>query len=311
MCEGFWNNKSKTRKQKNKTSSISKRKTTRDSTAVVHSTHKLLTMPATQTIAFSAVKVGMTADIKGQMCEITEVKVMPAKNANQRSKVKVVGKTSSGKSASVTKPEDRTITVSGSHQCEASSDEENASNTRRQSNNNSDSEDEELDCSVAQYGADASLTTPVRCGDLRKGSFVCLKGDKPCKVAAIVIVQPGKHGHTKANITGLDVFTGRKYVEVGVSSDHTLFAPVMKRSEWQITDMTEEGGLTLMDEGGNLREDLDLPTTAQGEVTELGERVESKYQSLMESASDRAVFVTVLDSMGTQQIVEFTTKEAC
>jgi translation elongation factor P/translation initiation factor 5A len=59
----------------------------------------------------------------------------------------------------------------------------------------------------------ASMTVPVQAGNLKKGDFVCINGF-PCKVVDISTSKTGKHGHAKANITALDVFTGKKYEEV-------------------------------------------------------------------------------------------------
>lgn len=36
---------------------------------------------------------------------------------------------------------------------------------------------------------------------------------------------PLQHGHAKANITGVDIFTGNKYMDVSPTS-HTMSAPV-------------------------------------------------------------------------------------
>ena len=33
----------------------------------------------------------------------------------------------------------------------------------------------------------------------------------PCKVIEYITSKTGKHGHAKAKITGLDIFTGKKY----------------------------------------------------------------------------------------------------
>lgn len=69
----------------------------------------------------------------------------------------------------------------------------------------------------------------------------------------------GKHGHAKANITGLDIFTNKKYEEICPTS-HNMVAPVVTRSEWILTDIGEEMGFAaLMDESGEMREDLRVP----------------------------------------------------
>jgi len=107
------------------------------------------------------------------------------------------------------------------------------------------------------YEANGSLTVPVQAGALKKGDFVCIKGF-PCKVIEITTSKTGKHGHAKANITALDVFTGKKYEEVAPTS-HNLPQPVVTRTEYQLIDIAPDGQLSLMDEANNTRDDLRLP----------------------------------------------------
>ena len=163
-----------------------------------------------QDIEFSAVKVGMTVRIKKQNCVVTEVKVISAKNPKQTSKVKITGENTAGKAVTITKPATRTVPAALVASAGSSSEPERKSGS--DSEDDDEEDDEYRDLTFESFGADASLTEPVRCGDLRKGHFVVMKGDKPCKIVCITTAQPGKHGHTKATITGLDIFTGRKYV---------------------------------------------------------------------------------------------------
>merc|ERR1712006_11115 len=128
-------------------------------------------------------------------------------------------------------------------------------------------------------GAGASKTFPIRAGEVRKGGHVLLKG-KPCKVVSVSISKTGKHGHAKANIVGLDVFTGKKYNEISPTS-HNMTAPAMFRSEWQLTDIEQPAGtMTLMDANGNTRQDLDLPKTSQGEYSDLSKTIITRFGGL-------------------------------
>jgi translation initiation factor 5A len=105
----------------------------------------------------------------------------------------------------------------------------------------------------------ASLTHPIRAGELKKGSHVCISGH-PCKVLEVEFVKPGKHGHAKAIFTAEDVFTGRKY-EDSAATGHVLAAPEVTRIEYLVTDVDEDAmTVALMDESsGVMRYDLNLP----------------------------------------------------
>lgn len=61
---------------------------------------------------------------------------------------------------------------------------------------------------------------PIRAGEIKKGMIVYLK-DKPCKVIELTTSKTGKHGHAKANITGTDIFTGKKVIDISPTS-HTM-----------------------------------------------------------------------------------------
>lgn len=61
--------------------------------------------------------------------------------------------------------------------------------------------------------ADTSFTCPVKCSSLRKGGYAMLQGF-PCKIMELSKAQPGKHGHAKMHLIGLDVFTGRKHEDI-------------------------------------------------------------------------------------------------
>ena len=271
-------------------------------------------MASRREIRFSAAKEGMRAVIKNQECVLTQVKVMKGKNSSQPTKVRLIGQNKAGKTVSIVKPEDRTFEIIADNLSASTLPEDTVQAVDGQGHGSSDSDSESEDPTDLVFtvsSAYASMTAPVRCGDLRKGHFVVLKGDKPCKITCISVAQPGKHGHTKATITGTDIFTGRKYIQTGIPTDHNISAPVMSRSEWQLTDLSQQDGrLTLMNDGGDLREDLDLPTDVTGESTDLGEKVRAAFNEIIDAGTNRAVFLTILHSMGKEQVIDFTIRDS-
>ena len=58
----------------------------------------------------------------------------------------------------------------------------------------------------------ASATYPQQAGEIRKGSHLMIKG-RPCKCIEVSTSKTGKHGHAKAHIVAIDIFTGKKYEE--------------------------------------------------------------------------------------------------
>lgn len=80
--------------------------------------------------------------------------------------------------------------------------------------------------------AGGSLTYPIQAGAVKKGGHVVMKGHA-CKVVEVTTSKTGKHGHAKANIVGIDVFTGNKYQDICPTS-HNMEAPFMKRTEYTV-----------------------------------------------------------------------------
>merc|ERR1712031_47959 len=198
-------------------------------------------------------------------------------------KFKVTG-TAGDKKVTLTKPGDRQIAIiSGGEHLSGKSEKKAAAVA---------AVTEDKDYSVTKTAAGASKTVPIRAGEVRKGGYVMLKG-KPCKVVEVSISKTGKHGHAKANINGLDVFTGRKYVEISPTS-HNMTAPTMFRSEYELTNVNVDGEMELMDAVGTMNNLLRLPKDTHGEFTALSQRIMTKHR---EVADGRAVYVTVLKAM--------------
>lgn len=121
-----------------------------------------------------------------------------------------------------------------------------------------------------------------------------IKG-KPCKVLNISVSKTGKHGHAKCNFTAVDIFTGKKLEDM-IPSTHGTTVPIVNRSEWEIIDIDEDGVVTLMDEAGNQKSDLNLPTFPEGMDDEIREAW---------SGGENVVNVTVQAAVGIEAIIAF------
>merc|ERR1712107_630354 len=91
----------------------------------------------------------------------------------------------------------------------------------------------------------------------------------PCKVTEISTSKTGKHGHAKAHIVALDIFTSKKYEDLCPTS-HNVEVPFVKRTEFQLLTADESTGeVSLLLESGETKDDLNLPTfKAIGEPTD-------------------------------------------
>ncbi|CAF5145944.1 unnamed protein product [Rotaria sp. Silwood1] len=69
---------------------------------------------------------------------------------------------------------------------------------------------------IASYddSTDSNMnTSPQDIGSIQKSDFVVLNG-RPLKVVEVTHSKPGKHGHSKVHMVGIDIFTGRRYEDV-------------------------------------------------------------------------------------------------
>lgn len=147
---------------------------------------------------------------------------------------------------------------------------------------------EDYDFSTGEAGA--SETIPMEAGQIRKGGLIMIKG-QPCKVADVSTSKTGKHGHAKCNFIAYNIFNNKKLEDM-VPSTHGTTVPVVSRTEYTLVDIAEDGFVTLMDENGETREDLELPDFPDNYANEIKKDFEEKQ-----------LLVTVLKACGKEQIM--------
>ncbi len=151
----------------------------------------------------------------------------------------------------------------------------------------------EYDETFESVDAGASMTIPSSAGDIKKNMFMLFNG-RPCKVVDYSTAKTGKHGHAKASITGIDIFTGKKY-EDSLPCSHGVEIPNIKRTEWQVISLDGDNYLTLMDQLGNTRSDLKLPDDTPDDA-KLSERITLIVEE------GREAYVTILEAMGIEKV---------
>ena len=134
----------------------------------------------------------------------------------------------------------------------------------------------------------------IQAGCLKIGSLVMIKGH-PCKVVSFSTAKTGKHGAAKAMVTGIDIFSSNKY-ECTFSTSENVDAPVVVRKEYTLNFIDDEGFMTLMNESGDLKEDLKLPEE------EWLKDVSEKCKQILEAATNECL-VTVVSAMGNEKLI--------
>mmetsp|Transcript_31457 Transcript_31457/g.47034 ORF Transcript_31457/g.47034 Transcript_31457/m.47034 type:complete len:160 (-) Transcript_31457:362-841(-) len=147
---------------------------------------------------------------------------------------------------------------------------------------------------IESADAGASSTIPMEAGQIKKGGYIMIKG-KPCKVLSISVSKTGKHGHAKCNFLAVDIFTGKKLEDM-VPSSHGTTVPVVVRSEWEIIDIGDDDELTLMDEGGDQKTDVNLP----GYPENMAQEIRDAWND-----GENQVSVTVQAAVGIEQVIAY------
>lgn len=120
-----------------------------------------------------------------------------------------------------------------------------------------------------------------------------LKGN-PCKVIDVSTSKTGKHGHAKINITGVDIFSGKKYQESSPTS-HNLMQPVITKQDYQLIELDEDDFLTLLDENGSVREDL----TLDPEDNDLTNRLKEDFKA------GKEITVTIQKCLQKEKVISY------
>ncbi|KAF1361511.1 translation initiation factor eIF-5A [Lizonia empirigonia] len=139
--------------------------------------------------------------------------------------------------------------------------------------------------------AGASQTYPMQCSALRKNGFVVIK-NRPCKIVEMTTSKTGKHGHAKVHLVAIDIFTSKKLEEL-CPSTHNMNVPNVRRQEYLLVDVSEDGFLSLMSDDGSTKDDVKLP---DGEV---GDKINKLFT---EEGKDTSVIV--LTAMGEESAID-------
>merc|ERR1739844_262265 len=143
------------------------------------------------------------------------------------------------------------------------------------------------------------------------GSYLMIKG-KPCKCVEVSTSKTGKHGHAKAHIVALDIFTEKKYEDL-CPTYHNLEVPFVTRTEVQALNVEDDGqhvSLLVSPDTGEIRNDIKLPNiVTEGTPTEADEKVTKELVDALEDGT-KDVIVVVLKACGQEKIVSVKLSEA-
>jgi len=105
----------------------------------------------------------------------------------------------------------------------------------------------------------------VSVGSLKKGDTIILD-NAPCKITDTTISKPGKHGHSKVNITAVGILDGKKRNVVMPGHDK-VEAPIIEKKSAQVLSVSDKKA-SVMDTETFETFDLDIPEELKEDVKE-------------------------------------------
>ena len=136
-----------------------------------------------------------------------------------------------------------------------------------------------------------SLTYPAQCGSLKKGDHIVINGC-PCKIMELTTSKTGKHGHAKASITAVDIFTGKK-LEESAPTSHKVDCPNIKRNECDLVSIDDSNFVTYIDENGDCCEDVNI------DDNELANK-------LREAVNEgKSLLITIVEALNIKKVLSF------
>merc|ERR1712216_473196 len=155
--------------------------------------------------------------------------------------------------------------------------------------------DDEGEYEIHNADAGASATVSTEAGQIRKGGFIMIKG-KACKVRDVSTSKTGKHGHAKCKFAATDIFTGATCEEL-CPSTHSIDVPVVNKKDWQITGIQDDIYVLLMDEAGEMREDMKMPSEDYKTDDDAdNSRLIREYMEMVDNDQPIEIYCTVLSA---------------
>jgi|TARA_B110001469_G_C9492900_1_gene246540 translation initiation factor 5A len=143
--------------------------------------------------------------------------------------------------------------------------------------------------------AGASMCEKTDTNRLKPGSLVMIKGF-PCKVTDTTTAKPGKHGSAKVILKGKDILTDKVY-DCTFHAGDMVDAPLVKRTEYTLLNVEEDGALQLLDSQGEMKEDNFLPEA--NHLTDIKKNIKTWFAD-----GKYEVLVTVIATLGKEQVID-------
>merc|ERR1711934_828209 len=168
--------------------------------------------------------------------------------------------------------------------------------------------DEDNEFAIETADSGASLVQAVEAGSIRKGGYIMIKG-KACKVKDVSVSKTGKHGHAKCKFSASDIFTGATCEEL-CPSTHSIDQPFVTKKDYSVMGL-EGDYLQLMDEEGEMREDVMLPNVEYktDDDNKISQMIKD-YVEEMDGGAEIEIYCTLMAAIGKEKNTDVRKKDA-
>ena len=119
----------------------------------------------------------------------------------------------------------------------------------------------------------------------------------------------GKHGNAKCKFLASDIFTGSSCEEL-CPSTHSIDFPIVTKKYWIITGIQDDNYALLMNDNGDMREDLQLPNVSYKTDDDIkNSELIKEYCDMVDNGNSIDIYCTILSAVGKEKITEIRKKD--
>lgn len=145
-----------------------------------------------------------------------------------------------------------------------------------------------------------SLSTPTQSSSLQIGDYLCMNGDRPCKIVNKTTSKTGKHGGAKIHFTCIDIFTDKKYEHLLMSTQNAD-VPTVTKNDYQLLSI-DGNDVSYLDDKGNDMSDLVMPNLCEKDI-ELDQNLRNAFENGDENGDE--IYIQVISAMNITAIKGF------
>eukprot|EP01090_Pellita_catalonica_P019305 TRINITY_DN650_c0_g1_i3.p1 TRINITY_DN650_c0_g1~~TRINITY_DN650_c0_g1_i3.p1 ORF type:complete len:180 (+),score=33.29 TRINITY_DN650_c0_g1_i3:133-672(+) len=96
----------------------------------------------------------------------------------------------------------------------------------------------------------------IAANDIRKGKLVIIRDHHPCKITSLDHIKNGKHGKARVTVSGVDIFSGKKYSDF-FSAKSQVKVPIVESETCTVINFGSSSATIATKSGDELKVPID------------------------------------------------------